>query len=153
MSGKPPGDEKPPVVDTTLDDLRPVDTNPILKKVGATITLDEEPAAAPSTTQLLDPIEDVPTDPKVRIPTSVATPQVLGESRDTTPRKRVSIKSDAFESSPALGVTSRRDEVVPRGPPPAWEKSALWTPGLIVLAITGVLMLLVAMFVLLQRWG
>lgn len=154
VSGKTPGDKKEPVVEATLDDLRPVDTNPVLKPISAaTITLDEEPAPAPSATQLLDPVEDAPTDPRRRIPTAVATPQLLGESRDTTPRKRVSIKSDAFESSPALGGAPQRHEVVPRGPPPAWQRAEVWTPGLIVLGILGVLLLLVALFVLLQRLG
>lgn len=152
MSDKP-GEKKEPLVETTLDDLRSVDTNPILKPVPtATITLDEEPVAAPSATQLLDPVEDAPTDPRVRVPTSLAVPLVLGESRDTTPRKRVSIKSDAFESSPALGE-ARREASVARGPPPAWEKSAVWTPGLIVLVVTFVFMLLVALFVLLTAWS
>lgn len=152
MSDKPPGDQQEPLVDGTLDDLRPVDTNPVLRPVpAATITLDEEPAAAPSATQLLEPIDDAPTDPKVRVPTSVGTPVVLGESRDTTPRKRASLKSDAFESSPALAP--RRDEVARRGPPPPWEKTTVWTPGLIALALAGVFALLVALFVLLTRWS
>ncbi len=154
VSGKPPRDPQEPVVETTIDDLRAVDTNPLLKPVpAATLTLDEEPVAVPSATQLLHPIEDVPTDPKVRIPTSLQTPMVLGESRDAAPRKRASIKSDAFESSPALGGAPLKPDVVPRGAPPAWEKTAVWTPGLIVLTITGVAMLLVALFVLLQRWS
>lgn len=153
MSSKPPGGKKEPTVEATLDDLRPVDTSPVLRPVSATITLDEEPAAAPSATQLLDPIDDAPTDPKVRIPTALAVPLVLGESRDATPRKRVSIKSDAFESSPALGAAAQKNGVSARGPPPAWQKTGVWTPGLIVLTITGGSMLLVAIFIVLQRWG
>ncbi len=146
MSEKPPGDKPDATVEPTLDDLRAVDTNPVLKPVPqATITLDEEPVAAPGVTQLLDPVEDAPTDPKVRVPTSLATPLVLGESRDTTPRKRASIKSDAFESSPSLGLP-RREGLEPARAPASPQSR--WTPGLIVLTIILVFILLVGLFVL-----
>ena len=146
MSSKPPGDPKEPAVEATLDDLRPVDTHPLLRPVSATLTLDED-LPAPSATQRLDPIAEAPTDLQVHVPV------VLGESRDAAPRKRVSIKADAFESSPGLGAAPLKGEVVARGPPPAWQKRSVWTPGLIVLTLTGVAMLLVGMFLILQRWG
>ena len=133
-------------VEATLDDLPSVATNPIMKAVGATITLDEEPIPVPGETQLLTAVDEGPTD--LRRPAV----QLIGVSADaaaTQPRRRAPLKSDAFESSPALAPTSR-DESAPRGPPAAWEKAAVWTPGLIALTAVGVLMLLVVLFVLLR---
>lgn len=135
-------------VDSTLDDLRSVDTDPLLKRVGPTMTLDEVPERAPGDTQLLSPVEDdSPTDPRVRIPVVAVS---LGESREapaTLPRRRAPLKSDAFESSPQL-VAARAVE--PRGPPPAWEKASAWTPMVVVLAAIGAALVLVALFVILR---
>lgn len=152
------GEKKPPgAVEATLDDLPSVDTtNPILRPV-ATITLDEEPPPEPSATQLLAPvtsraIDDVPTDPKQRArPTTVHAPvlDVQADAVATQPRRRASLKSDAFESAPTLMPAARKDEG-PRGPPAAWQKASVWTPGLIVLTVVGVAMLLLAIVVLLR---
>ncbi len=133
-------------VEATLDDLPSVVTSPILKAVSPNITLDEEPVAAPGATQLLTPVDEGPTD--LRRPAV----QLIGVSADaapTQPRRRVPLKSDGFESSSALSP-ARKEEVAPRGPPPAWQKATVWTPGLIALTIVGVLMLLVVLFVLLR---
>lgn len=151
----------PGAVEATLDDLPSVDTtNRILKPV-ATITLDEEPPPEPSATQLLDPvtsrgasppIDDVPTDPKQRArPTTVHAPvlDVQADAVATQPRRRASLKSDAFESAPTLMPAARKEEG-PRGPPAAWQKASVWTPGLIVLTVVGVAMLLLAIVVLLR---
>ncbi|MDP1821665.1 MAG: hypothetical protein Q8L48_00400 [Archangium sp.] len=153
------GEKKPPgAVEATLDDLPSVDTtNRILKPV-ATITLDEEPLPEPSATQLLDPItsrpsiDEVPTDPKQRARPTTAHAPVLDVQADavaTQPRRRVSLKSDAFESAAALTPASRKDDGH-RGPPSAWQKTSVWTPGLIVLTVVGVAMLLLALVVLLR---
>ena len=141
--------EKKNGVDTTLNDLGTVDvTNPILKPVpAATITLDEEPAVPPSATQLLDPVEEVPTDPRVPV-VSAARGKEIGESAAATqPRRQAPLKADAFESFPSLEA-AKKEEVVPRGAPPAWQKAQVWTPGLIALTAAFVLMVLVVIFVL-----
>jgi hypothetical protein len=152
VSGRTPGDDEP--VQATLDDLPSVQTtNPILKPVGATITLDEEPLPAPSATQLLDPVEEVPTDPKVRVVAAPAQAPVqrIGESVDAPAqlKKRKPLKADAFESAPSL-QPARRDEVLLRGAPPSWQKSTVWTPGLIILAAVFVAMLIVGFAILLH---
>ena len=129
---------------STLDDLNSVVTSPILKPVAATATLDEEPP--PSETQLLNPVDEGPTD--LRRPAV----KLLGVSADaavTQPRRRAPIKSDGFESSSSL-APAPNGEMTPRGPPPAWQKAAVWTPGLIALTLAGVMMLLVVLFVLLR---
>lgn len=134
----------PAAVETTLDDLHSVDTNPILKAVSATLTLDEEPVSLPSATQLLTPIDEAPTD--LRRPAVKS----LGVSAAVTQRRRKSpMKSDGFESSPSLAPAAK-DAAAPRGPPPAWRKTAVWTPGLLALSFAGVMMLLVVLFVLLR---
>jgi hypothetical protein len=139
-------------VEATLDDLPSVDTtNRILKPV-ATITLDEEPPPEPSATQLLNPIDDVPTDPKQRARPTKAHAPVLDVHADavaTQPRRRTALKSDAFESAPTLMPAARKEEG-PRGPPAAWKKTSVWTPGLVVLTAVGVAMLLLAIVVLLR---
>lgn len=144
---KPPG-----AVEATLDDLPAVDTtNPVLKPV-ATLTLDEDPLPEPSATQLLTPIDDVPTNPKQRArPTSAHAPvlDVQADAVATQPRRRAALRSDAFESAPNLMPASRKDDGL-RGPPAAWQKTSVWTPGLIVLTVVGVAMLLVAIVVLLR---
>lgn len=143
---KPPG-----AVEATLDDLPAVDTtNRVLRPV-ATLTLDEEPPPEPSATQLLDPvIEDVPTDPKQRArPTTVHAPVLDVQANAVAqPRRRASLKADAFESASSLQPT-RKDEGA-RGPPAAWQKTSVWTPGLVVLTAVGVVMLLVALVVMLR---
>jgi hypothetical protein len=130
--------EKKSAVEATLDDLPSVDTAPILKPVAATITLDEEPAVAPSATQLLDPVEEVQTDPRVRVPPG----QLIGESAAATqPRRRAPLKADAFESFPSLGAP-KKEETSPRGAPAPWKKAQVWTPELIVLTVIGALIVL-----------
>lgn len=145
MSGS---DEKKDSVDSTLDDLRSVDTDPLLERVGPTMTLDEVPERSPGDTQLLSPVEDdVPTDPRVRIPAAALSLGESGEAPSTLPRRRAPLKSDAFESAPQL-LPAR--SVEPRGPPPAWEKSSAWTPMVVVLAAIGVALVLVSLFVILR---
>ena len=150
MSGRTPGDKKDP--QPTLDDLSGVDTtNPLLKPV-ATITLDEEPEPAiePSATQLLNPIDDAPTDPKQKArPAAVKVLDVSADGPMTQPmRRRAALKSDAFESLSPLAAVKRDD--ASRGPPAPWKKTSVWTPGLVVLTLIGVLMLMLALFVLLR---
>jgi hypothetical protein len=157
VSGKTP-DEKE--LQSTLDDLpsvqtdpmmrplvtspilEPVDTSPVLKPV-ATVTLDEDPA--PSTTQLLEPVQDAVTDLKLRRPAVKTVP--LGDSAPTQPRKRR--EPDAFESAPTLRPA--REPESGRGAP-AWQKSAVWTPWLIALTVTFVVMVLLGIFLMLRSW-
>lgn len=144
MSGRTPGDKNGPSVEATLDDLPSVDTNPMLKPV-ATITLDEDPLPAPSATQLLEPVAEVPTDLKIRAPAA----QVIGDSAVVVPRRRAPLKPDAFESAPSL-APARRDEVVPRGAPAPWQKASVWTPGLVALTVAFIAMVLVVIVVLVR---
>lgn len=132
----------------TLDDLPGVDTtNPLLKPV-ATITLDEDPLE-PSATQLLNPVDDVPTDPRQRARPATKVLDVSADGPVTQPlRRRAALKSDAFESLSSLPAVKKDD--ASRGPPAAWTKTSVWTPGLVALTIVGVLMLLFAIFVLLR---
>ena len=148
MSGRTPGDGKNGAVEATLDDLPTVDTRPILKPVGATITLDEEPLPPPSATQLLDPVEELPKDPKIQVPAAAG--QVIGVSEALTTRRKGPLKADAFESAPSLPPTRKEEGPVLRGAPAPWEKARVWTPGLIVLTAVGVGMLILGLYVLLQ---
>ena len=135
----------------TLDDLPGVDTtNPLLTPV-ATTTLDEEPNGPlePSATQLLNPIDDVATDPRQKARPAAKVLDVSADGPVTQPlRRRAALKPDAFESLSPLAPVKRDD--ASRGPPAAWTKTSVWTPGLVVLTIVGVLMLLFAIFVLLR---
>lgn len=148
MSGRTPGDGKNGAVEATLDDLPTVDTSPLLKPVGATLTLDEEPLPAPSATQLLEPVQEVPTDPKIHLP--AAPGQVIGVSEAMTTRRKGPLKADAFESAPSLAPARREEAPVRRGAPAPWEKAQVWTPGLIVLTLVGVAMSMLGLYVLLQ---
>lgn len=142
--------EKKSAVEATLDDLPSVETNPILKPVSATITLDEEPPPAPSATQLLDPVEEAQTDRRIRVPPGPLPGQVIGESAAATqPRRRPPLKADAFESFPSLGAP-KREETAPRGAPAPWQKAQVWTPGLVALTVVGALMVLAIVIVLLR---
>ncbi|MDP2274594.1 MAG: hypothetical protein Q8N23_18710 [Archangium sp.] len=141
MTSRTPGDGKNGAVEATLDDLPTVDTRPILKPVGATITLDEEPLPV-SATQLLEPVAEhqAPAAPG----------QVIGVSEAMTTRRKGPLKADAFESAPSLPPARKEEGPVRRGAPAPWEKARVWTPGLIVLTVVGVGMLLLGLYVLLQ---
>lgn len=146
LSGRTPGDGGKASVEATLDDLPTVaTTSPLLRPVGATITLDEEPLPAPSATQLLEPVAEVPTDLKLQVPG-----QVIGVSETVTTRRKGPLKADAFESAPSLAPARKEEAPVLRGAPAPWERARVWTPGLIVLTLVGVAMALVGLYVLLQ---
>ncbi len=147
VTSRTPGDGKNGGVEATHDDLPTVDTSPSLKRVGATITLDEEPLPV-SATQLLDPVEEIPTDPKIQVP--AAPGQVIGVSEAMTTRRKGPLKADAFESAPELPTLRKQEGPVMRGAPAPWEKAQVWTPGLIVLTVVGVGMLILGLYVLLQ---
>lgn len=136
-------------LDTTNPILAPVDTNPALDAVTdpklkplRTLTLDEDPPPAPSSTLLLDPVQEVPTAPKLRAQ------QDLGVSAAVTvPKKRKApLENDAFESAPSL--VPARNDALSRGSP--WKKTAVWTPGLIALTAALVFMVLVTIVVFLR---
>jgi hypothetical protein len=147
-----------PSVDTTNPILSPVETNPALQAVDTdpklkplrTITLDEDPPPAPGATQLLDPVQDVSTDPQVRA--QPAPVQEIGESVVATQarKRKAQLKPDAFESAPSLLPAAKSDEVAPRGSPSPWKKTEVWTPGLIALTAALIFMLLVTIVMLLR---
>jgi len=154
VSGRKPGDPKDPAaVEATLDDLSPVDTNPVLPRIAATITLDEEDKPEPSATQILDPVEDVATKkqrPAAPRPTGVHKLDVSADAPSVQARRRAALKSDAFESFPSLDQAHSEDGAAPRGPPPAWKSTSVWTPGLVAMAVMFVALLLVALVILLR---
>ena len=154
VSGRKPGEPKDPAaVEATLDDLAPVDSDPSLPRVAATITLDEEDKPEPSTTQILDPVQEDVVTGKVRVPaprpTGVHKLDVSADAPSVQARRRAALKSDAFESFPSLGQ-ARNDEAAPRGAPPPWKKASAWTPGVVVMAVMFVALLLVALVILLR---
>lgn len=162
MSNKKPEgatEDDLPAVDTTNPILSPVETNPALQSVDSdpklkplrTITLDEDPPPAPGATQLLDPVQDVSTDPKVRAAPPPA--QDIGESAVATQarKRKAQLKPDAFESMPSLAPAKNEEAPqVPRGSPSPWKKTEVWTPGLIALAAALVFMVLVTIVMLLR---
>ena len=145
-------------VETTNPILSPVETNPALQSVDSdpklkplrTITLDEDPPPAPGATQLLDPVQDVSTDPKVH--TQPAPVQDIGESVVATQarKRKAQLKPDAFESAPSLLPAAKSDEVAPRGSASPWKKTEVWTPGLIALTVALAFMVLVTIVMLLR---
>lgn len=154
VSSRKPGDPKDPAaVEATLDDLAPVDTAPTLPRVAATITLDEEDKPEPSATQILDPVQEDVITGKVRVPaprpTGVHKLDVSADAPSVQARRRAALKSDAFESFPSL-AQPRDDEAAPRGAPPPWKKTSVWTPGLVAMAVMFVALVLVALVILLR---
>ncbi len=156
---KPEGatEDNLPSVDTTNPILSPVETNPALQSVDSdpklrplrTITLDEDPPPAPGATQLLDPVQDVSTDSKVRAQTAPA--QDIGESvvASQARKRKAQLKPDAFESAPSL-LPAKEEPLEPRGGPSPWKKTEVWTPGLIALTVALIFMVLVTIVMLLR---
>lgn len=137
VSGRSPKKD-PAAVEATLEDLSPVESEPALPAV----TLDEEVRPEPSATQLLlDPVED-PMDRARRVaprPTGVHL-DVSADAPSVQARRRAALKSDAFESFPALEPPRPGDAA--RGAAPQ-SGASVWTPGLVALVAMGVALLLV----------
>lgn len=156
MASKKPGDPPDPAAaQATLENLSPVETHPTLRPVGPTMTLDEVDKPEPSATQLLDPVEeDIKTDPRQKIPprpTGAHKLDVSADAPSSLARRRAALKSDAFESFPSLAESPENSPArEPRGPPPDWKKTSVWTPGLVAMMAMAVAFLLVALLLLLR---